>query len=395
MLYRNILVACNALLLFGACQNSTDVFVETSLPSSQEAKPAARHAPSSAAQMTESAIVLLDSFSPENRATAIFALTDTKARTQWSNLPAALVERAGVRVGDLSDAQRMLLHDLLRASTSSQGYQKIAGIMWLDDILHEQSQERLAERGDDEFFARLVASWSSKNYWISFFGDPSTDADWGYIITGHHLAASFTVVSGQIAFTPTFMGAEPYEVDAGPFAGWRAMSHEVERGFELAQSLSQEQIARAVQSADIPRDVVEGPGRKAQLKQFQGIPASTLTADQTTLLLQLVREYVANTDHDVAEAHLAKINQDGPDSLFFSWIGPIDDIKKRYYYRVHGPSILIEYIRERGVGSEGGGANHIHTMVRDPGNDYGEDWLQMHYEEHHAGGRGPRRGPPR
>ena len=387
---RNLLVTCSALFLFSACQTSADVFVETALPSSQEAEHAVRNVPSSAAQMTESAVALLNSFSPEIRTTASFALTDAQARAQWSNLPAAMVERGGVRVGDLSDAQRGLLHDLIRASTSSQGYQKIAGIMWLDDVLHEQSQERLAEHGDDEFFGRLVASWSSENYWVSFFGDPATDADWGYLLTGHHLAASFTVVGEQIAFTPTFMGAEPFQINAGPFAGWRALSHEVERGFELVQSLSQEQQARAVLSADIPRDVMEGPGRKAHLKQFQGIPASALTADQTTLLLQLVREYVANTDYDVAEAHLAKVEQDGADSLFFSWIGPTDDIKKRYYYRVHGPSILIEYIRERGVGSEGG-ANHIHTMVRDPGNDYGEDWLQMHYEEHHAGGRGPQR----
>lgn len=35
----------------------------------------------------------------------------------------------------------------------------------------------------------------------------------------------------------------------------------------------------------------------------------------------------------------------------------------------------------RAVG--GGTANHVHSIVRDPSNDYGEDWLGRHYEEHH------------
>ena len=47
-------------------------------------------------------------------------------------------------------------------------------------------------------------------------------------------------------------------------------------------------------------------------------------------------------------------------------------------------AILIEYIRERGVGGDQGAANHIHSIVRDPSNDYGEDWLELHYQEHHS-----------
>ena len=55
--------------------------------------------------------------------------------------------------------------------------------------------------------------------------------------------------------------------------------------------------------------------------------------------------------------------------------------RQRHYYRVHGPSVLIEYTIERGVG--GDAANHVHSIVRDPGNDYGEDWLGHHYKESH------------
>jgi len=62
-------------------------------------------------------------------------------------------------------------------------------------------------------------------------------------------------------------------------------------------------------------------------------------------------------------------------------MGPTDQFDARYYYRIHGPSILIEYAREKEVGGAEGAGNHIHTIVRDPSNDYGEDWLGRHYEE--------------
>jgi hypothetical protein len=48
-------------------------------------------------------------------------------------------------------------------------------------------------------------------------------------------------------------------------------------------------------------------------------------------------------------------------------------------YRISGPSILIEYVRE--PNQQGGPANHVHAIVRDPSNDYGEDWLSQHYTE--------------
>jgi hypothetical protein len=44
---------------------------------------------------------------------------------------------------------------------------------------------------------------------------------------------------------------------------------------------------------------------------------------------------------------------------------------------VHGPRLLIEYNRQE--------ANHDHSIVRDPRNDYGEDWLGQHLQEHHPG----------
>lgn len=335
----------------------------------------------SARQMEAAAVALLRSLTPEQEAGARFGLDADSVRTNWSNLPAMFVERDGVRLGDLSDHQRRLLHDLLRASTSSQGYQKIAGVIRLDELLHETAAADVAA-GRRRLPAGLVDSWTAANYWFSFFGDPGSDQSWAWQITGHHLGANFTVVGDRTSFTPLFLGAEPNEVMHGLEAGWKVLSHENERGFDLLQSLEEGQRNRAALNDDVPDDVLAGPGRKGSLAEYVGLPASEMTDAQRVLLWALVEEYVSNADYDAAGAQLQKIQADGLDRIHFAWMGPTDDASARHYYRVHGPSVLIEYVVEEGVGSAA--ANHVHSIVRDPSNDYGEDWLGRHYREHHA-----------
>jgi hypothetical protein len=92
------------------------------------------------------------------------------------------------------------------------------------------------------------------------------------------------------------------------------------------------------------------------------------------LLRILIREYLGNADYDAADAQLKLIEEAGWGELWFSWHGPVD-IAERFYYRVHGPRLLIEYTRQN--------ENHDHSIMRDPVNDYGEDWLEEHYKENH------------
>lgn len=329
--------------------------------------------------MRAMAVAFLGSLDNAQLSKIQFEFSDTEARTGWSNLPSMFYERGGLRTGDMTVTQRHHLHDLMRASTSSQGYLKIAGVMWLDDVLSEAASERDASGR----MAELIESWSTENYWISVFGNPEADEQWGWLLTGHHLAASFTVVGDNVAFTPLFLGAEPYTVETGPYAGWRVLSHERERGFRLMQTLTDEQRAMAVLGEAVPNDIFEGPGERNRLESIEGIQASALGEAQQILLWELIEEYVRNADYRAANAQLAKIRSDGLEALRFAWIGPTEHVERRYYYRVHGPSLLIEYVRERGVGGDENGSNHIHAIVRDPSNDYGEDWLGTHYEEHH------------
>ena len=110
------------------------------------------------------------------------------------------------------------------------------------------------------------------------------------------------------------------------------------------------------------------------------VPASALDPVQRQLLLALIDEYLGDASDEAAARQRAAIAADGPDKLHFAWWGPTDDPKARYMFRVEGPSIIIDYVRE---GSPGGGFNHVHSIARDPRNDYGALWLEQHYKEAH------------
>jgi hypothetical protein len=86
-----------------------------------------------------------------------------------------------------------------------------------------------------------------------------------------------------------------------------------------------------------------------------------------------------NMRGDLAEAELRKIHAAGIERIHFAWAGPVD-ARRPHYYRLHGPTVLIEYDNTQNS------ANHIHSVWHDPRGDFGLDLLGAHYrtERHHA-----------
>jgi hypothetical protein len=321
----------------------------------------------SAEQMTAAAVALLAALSDVERAAVGFPLAGD-ARTNWSNVPAYAHRRPGLRIGDLDVQKKLRVHELLRASLSSQGYQKVAGVMRLDDVNGTQQRARL--RPDATVYNRgLAESFGSGNYFVSIFGDPRKDARWAWIIQGHHLGVSFTVADGRVAFLPMFLGATPLAVAETVETGWSALPQEVARGMELMAALTQAQRKQAFSDDEVPDDVLNGVGNKHRLTPPQGLKAADMTPAQKRLLRALVEEYVRNADFDAADAQLDAIAWD---DLSFSWRGAIADLNAPFYYRVQGARIVIELRNTQ---------DHIHTIVRDPANDYGEQWLGVQYRE--------------
>ena len=327
-------------------------------------------ASSSARQMTHAAGALLAALDAEQLEATLLPL-DAEERSHWSNVPYASHRRPGLRLGDLDRDAMLRVHDLLRASLSSQGYQKAAGVMRLDDINRAQQVARLAHDATP-FQKAQAGSFGSDNYFVLLFGDPRRDSRWGWLLQGHHLALSFTVADGNTAFLPMFVGATPLAVAEDVETGWSALAQEVTRGVELLAALTESQRKIAISSAAVPEDVLNGVGNKDRFTPAEGLRAGDMTPEQRRLLRALVEEYVRNADFDAADEQLAAIDAAGWSEVAFTWRGPVGDLAEPFYYRVQGPRISIE-LRNT--------ADHVHTVTRDPANDYGEAWLGLTYRE--------------
>jgi hypothetical protein len=333
--------------------------------------------------MQEATLAFLATLEDGQRATVEASLEDSVARTNWSNLPVNMAPRSGMAVADMSAGQRRALHAMMAAALSSQGYLKTTTIIWHEDVLNEIAANMLAAMADDDprkaQGLAFIENYDSEKFFVSVFGDPNSK-NWGWTVTGHHYAANFTVADGKIAFTPLFLGANPQIVPEGRYVGWRILQHEADRAFALLASLEPSQIEEAVISDAVDGDVFAGPGNQKGFEMPVGIRASSLDPLQLRLLNGVIDEYLGDASDEAAARQRKEIENDGLDTLHFAWWGPTDNPAARYMFRVQGPSILIDYVRER---SADGGFNHVHSIARDPSNDYGAEWLKLHYEEAH------------
>ncbi len=171
----------------------------------------------------------------------------------------------------------------------------------------------------------IVDSMGAASFWLAVFGNPAVDENWGWLITGHHLGATFTVAGSRVTFMLLFLGAAPALVETRLSAGHKALSHEASRGYELLQSLSSEQRAAALLSTRSFGDVVTGVGWEQSVGRYEGTPASALDGAQQGLLWALVEEYVRNADFEPAVTQLDAIKAAGLEALHFSWRDPTDD----------------------------------------------------------------------
>ena len=98
-----------------------------------------------------------------------------------------------------------------------------------------------------------------------------------------------------------------------------------------------------------------------------GMAATKMTAKQVALLMQVIDAYSSTMEADVA-ADRAKIKAAGVDKITFAWAGETERGKK-HYYRVQGPTFLIEFDNTQNDG------NHVHSVWRDFNGDFGRDLL--------------------
>ena len=320
--------------------------------------PVADTASSAETDMTASASALLEAL-PGDRRERIGLAFDSEERMRWHFIPPEMFPRAGLALNELNERQAIAAHGLLKAGLSQDGYLTATAIMQLEDVLKE------LEKSDR--FARNPA-----DYYLTVFGTPSVRGTWAWRFEGHHLSLHFTIVDGRATVsTPSFFGASPAEVRTGPQRGRRALAIQEDAARALLQSLDASQRSQTVVSSITPDGILSGNAFPVEPAAPSGLTASKMTPVQQTLLRSLLESHTAVMAADIAAERWRRINDGGFGDIGFAWAGSRER-GRPHYYRVQGPTFLIEYDNTQNDG------NHKHIVWRDFDGDFGRDLLREH-----------------
>ncbi|HSR10193.1 MAG TPA: DUF3500 domain-containing protein [Thermodesulfobacteriota bacterium] len=322
-----------------------------------------RNGGETAKRMAEAAALWLAALSPNQRDKAVFPI-ESGERKNWHYIPRP---RKGLPIKEMDDLQRRLAWILISEGLSREGFRKTVQIMGLEKILGEIEGRGGRHVRDPELF------------YLSIFGEPGTSA-WGWRVEGHHVSLNYLAAGegrDEIAWAPNFLGANPARVPEGySLEGLRILEGEEEKARDLLRALASKQRRKAMYSAEAPPDILTAADEKASVDAPLGLAASEMAGEQTHLLSKLIGEYVHRMPEEIADRRMNEISKEGEKHIHFAWAGGTE-VGQPHYYRVHGPSFLIEYDNTQN------GANHIHSVWRDLRNDWGEDLLRAHRKESH------------
>ncbi len=296
---------------------------------------------------------------------------DDAKRDAWHYVPDKYIKpermRYGLRIDRMTPQQRVLAHALLGTALSAEGTLQASTIMAFEQLLHVLEKNNPIRHSD----------W----YYVSIFGEPSTESSWSWRFEGHHLSINLTIVDGkQITATPSFYASNPGIVQQGRLKGLKLLAEEEDLARALVTSLTDTQKADAIILKKAPKDIFTKEDRQIQKGMFdpaKGVTYQNLNNDQQAMLLALVRVYTGK----YRPALLAHIDTRGPiadkGSMRFAWAGSVKE-GEGHYYRVQTKKYLFEYDNTQND------AHHVHAVWREFDGDFGADLLRRHHTEHHS-----------
>ena len=341
------------------------------------------------ARMADAAVAFRGCLGEEQRSVLDNEFEIDGARRDWSYLPEP--ERDGVALGSLAEPQRKLAHELIAASVSVPGYAKVVAVIAMEHV------RRALMLTAEPAIAHL---FDPGRYCVRLFGVAGGSEPWGWQLAGHHVVLNFTVTGGRyLSATPCMLGSVP-----AAYGVLAPLADDEERGYAFMRGLSDAQRAAAVIYHRPPPDFatrvlprigdVELPDHVFEPEPDytiddtersilayvrdgpKGVPGSALTAPQLDALVDLVAGYAGRLPAEVAAAEMDRVLAAGASRLAFAWAGSTVP-GERHYYRVQGPDLLIEHDNTQS------GGNHIHSVWRNPSNDFGDDILAAHYRAEH------------
>jgi hypothetical protein len=342
----------------------------------------AAQAQTATSRIVTAANAFLVTLDAKQRQTATFAFDDEEQRKRWSNFPTTFVQRGGISLKEMTPAQRTTAMALVSAALSKKGFEKVQQIMDADEVLRTTDGGRGGppgggrgpggrgrgpggpgggRGGDGQTFGKDL-------YYISILGTPSEKNPWMLQFGGHHLALNITIAGERGILTPTLTGAQPAMYTANGKT-IRPLEGESDKALALLKALDENQKKQAILTYRVP-DLVLGPGQDGKTIQPEGLKVSAMNDKQRAMVLDVIGEWAGIVHEQAAAARMAELKADLGET-WFAWSGPTvaaPGTNITAYYRIQGPHLVIEYSPQ----SLGGDlALHVHTMYRDPTNDYG------------------------
>ncbi len=311
---------------------------------------------------------LLESFDSKQREKAQLPFDDER-RTSWHFVP--LPTRKGLALRDMKEDQVKLALKLLSLLLSEEGFKRSVDTLNYEGIILEHEGIEHAERR------------SYLKYYVTIYGTPSNDSEWGFSIEGHHLSLNFTFDKGVIVdSTPQFYGVNPAKLpksytvpSVNPIGSKvvykeekRLLSAEEDAGFAMLKCLNDVQLAKATFNQKAPRDILWPGVAQPQTIDPVGVPAVELDVDQKKILMNLIESFQLTMPEEVVLSRMNLISASGLDTVWFAWAGSTER-GSEHYYRLQGPAFIAEYCNVQ-KDSAGNTANHVHSVWRDLTGDF-------------------------
>jgi hypothetical protein len=301
--------------------------------------------------LCERAAAFLARLSPAHRQAATFPWQGEPWR-RWDYFGASGYVKAGLRLEQMSSADKDRAWDLFAEVLSPLGLAKARHVMLLQDVL-------MAD-GDG------VGQRHRERFSVSFHGTPATTGAWGLRLEGHHLSLSFAVRDGAlVSVTPSAFAARPARVAGGPHAGLMTLEGEEMLARRLMADLPPPLLKFARVRDSKLFNILSSAGQERANSTKLGLRAADMSAGQRDLLWQLVETYaVMPFAGALAARQRDRIREGDPMAVSFAWYGPNTE-GQGFGYRVIGDTFVIE------LGSIDGAGQHLHPIYHDLGNVLG------------------------
>ena len=298
-----------------------------------------------AAEMRQHAESFLAALSDAQRLSAQKSFDD-ESRTDWTFFPRV---RDGLELADLREnaVAFAAAEALLDCGLSDSGAKTAADIRRLDPQEDRGGGVRL---GPDR-------------YAITIFGQPSSNARWGWRVEGHHLTLNWTIEAGRVvSVTPMALGISPFVDQAGKP---QALGEDQQAYLDFLGTLDAKTRAAAKRDGPIPAEVPGVGNPRPASGGRVGVRFSELPEATQTAAWKVLDTVYDRLDPELAWMRRASARAQAED-IFFSWSGTGLAFRPNAY-RIEGRDFTFDFVNAQD------GGNHVHTLYREAGRDFGQE----------------------